>query len=73
MQPRPRPTVTPRTRDERPHWSAPERLGLVLWAEITFLVTVAGTTGAPPSPLLTVGFALAMAVLLRLTNGPEPA
>jgi len=49
-------------------WSAAERLGLVLWAEVTFVVLVALATGVPPAPITAVVFALALAVLLAVSE-----
>lgn len=49
-----------------------EGIGLVLWAEITFVVMVALVTGRPPAIEVTVGFALAIAVLVALTAEGDP-
>jgi hypothetical protein len=50
-------------RDES--WTFAERLLLVLWAEVTFVISVVVVLGHPPEPWLAIGLGAALGLWLE--------
>lgn len=53
-------------------WSFAERLLLVLWAEVTFVVGIVVTLGHPPEPLLVILLGAGLGLWLELEASRRP-